>query len=99
MPAGLGGGGPDAATGGNCTRSPDPTSPFNDNGLRISDVSVAASQQRDPGTDLQYLAAVDARLVRVCAAWGSLPEHVILTVLALIDSTGAVEAERLQPPS
>src|SRR4051794_8378472 len=85
--------------GRNCTRSPVSTNPFGDNNLRISALSLAAPQQRDPGTDLQYLAAVDARLACVCAAWSSLPEHVILAVLALVDSAGAVEAVRLQPPS
>ena len=67
-----------------------------DNNLQFSTLSQAAPQQRDPGTDLRDLASVDARLARLCAAWASLPEHVIL---ALVESAGVVEAERLQPPS
>src|SRR3954453_12670664 len=68
-----------------------------DNDLRIPVHSLAAPQQRDPGTDSHDFAAVDARLVRLCAAWASLPEHVILAILSLVDSAGVVEAERLQP--
>jgi hypothetical protein len=45
-------------------------------------------QQRDSGTELHHLAAVDARLARLCAAWSSLPEHVSLAFLALVDSGG-----------
>ena len=96
MPASLAGEGLCILGHWNCTRRPASTSPFGDNDLRISALSLAAPQQRDPGTDLQYLAAVDARLARVCAAWSSLPEHVIL---AVVDSAGAVEADRLQHPS
>ena len=85
--------------GGNCTRIPVSASTFGDNDLRISTLPLAAPQQRDPGTDLHDLASVDARLERVCAAWSSLPEHVVLAILALVDSAGVVEANRLQPSS
>jgi hypothetical protein len=85
--------------GGNCTRSPISVSRFEDKNLRISALSPAAPQQRDTGTDLHDLASVDARLERLCAAWASLPEHVILAILALVDSAGVVEADRLQPLS
>ena len=60
---------------------------------------MAAPQQRGPGTDSHELAAVDARLARLCAAWASLPEHVILAILALVDSVGLMDASSLQPPS
>ena len=53
--------------GRNCTRSPLSTNPFEDNNLRITTLSPAASQQRDPGTDLHDLAAIDVRLAR-CAS-------------------------------
>ena len=69
--------------------------PFVTGDLRFSTLSLAAPQQRDPGIDLHDLAAVDARLARLCAAWASLPEHVILAIIALLDSTG----DRRQPPS
>ena len=62
-------------------------------------LSPAAPQQRDSGTDRHELAAVDPRLARLCAAWASLPEHVVLAILALVDAAGVVEAVRLQPPS
>jgi hypothetical protein len=87
------------ASGRNCTRSPDSTSSFPYNGLRNSGLSLTAPQQRDSGTDLHDLSAVDPRLARLCAAWTSLPEHVVLAILALIDSAGVVEADRLKPPS
>ena len=60
---------------------------------------MAAPQQRDPGTDRLYVASVDPRLARLCKARPSLPEHVILAVLALADSCRAVKADCLQPPS
>ena len=84
-------------SGGNCTRSPVSASHFEDNDLRILALSLAAPQQREPGTDLHELAAVDARLARLCAAWASLPEHVILSILALVDSASVVEASYLRP--
>lgn len=83
-------------TGGNCTRSPDSASPCDRNNLRITTLSMAAPQQRDPGSVLHDLAAIDARLARLCAAWASLPEHVILAILPLVNSAGVVEADRLQ---
>jgi hypothetical protein len=99
MPAVSAGDGLCAASGGNCTRSPGSASHFPDNYLRVLEICLAAPQQRDPGTELHDLAAIDARLERVCAAWSSLPEHVILAILALVESAGVVEAERLQPSS
>src|SRR5438067_10818469 len=87
------------AGGGNCTRSPLATSLYGEKGLRFSELSLAAPQQRDPGTDLHESAAIDARLERLCAAWSSLPEHVILAIVALVDCASIVEADRLQPPS
>ena len=54
---------------------------------------MAAPQQRDPGTDRLYVASVDPRLTRLCKARPSLPEHVILAVLALADSCRAVKAD------
>ena len=87
------------AFGGNCTRSPFSTSSFGGNNLRFSPLSLAAPQQRDPGINLHDLAVVDPRLARLCAAWASLPEHVILAILALVNSAGVVAADRLQPPS
>jgi hypothetical protein len=42
---------------------------------------------------------VDARLARLCAAWASLPDHVILAILTLVNSAGVGEADRLLPPS
>src|SRR3954451_9269304 len=95
----LGGRWPLRLKRGNCTRSSVSASPFEKNDLRISALSLAAPQQRDPGINLYDLAAVDARLARLCAAWASLPEYVILAILALVDSAGVVEADRLQPPS
>src|ERR1700761_8507466 len=68
--------------GGNCTLNPISASSFSDNSLRISPLSLAAPQQRDSGTDLHNLIAADPQLARLCAAWASLPEHVIL---ALVD--------------
>ena len=62
MPASLAGEGLCILGHWNCTRRPASTNPFGDNDLRISALSLAAPQQRDPGTDLQYLAAVHARL-------------------------------------
>lgn len=83
--------------GGNCTRSLISASLFQDSNLRVSPLSLAAPQHREPGTDRHDLAAIDARLARLCAAWTSLPEHVILAILALVDSADVVEADRLQP--
>jgi hypothetical protein len=60
---------------------------------------MAAPQKRDPGTNRQHLSSVDPRLERLCEAWPSLPEHVILAIVTLIDSAGSVEAIRLQAPS
>jgi hypothetical protein len=82
---------------GNCTPSPVSASPLDNRHLRILSLSLAAPQERDPDANLHELAAVDARLARLCAAWTSLPEHIILAILALVDSTG-VEAERLETP-
>src|SRR4051794_15781044 len=95
----LGGRWPLRLKRGNCTRSSVSASPFENNDLRISALSLAAPQRRDPGINLYDLAAVDARLARLCAAWASLPEYVILAILALVDSAGVVQADRLQPPS
>src|SRR5690348_15379859 len=74
-------------------------SPSEENNLRISTLPLAAPQQRDPGTDRHELASVDPRLARLCAAWASLPEHVVLAILALVDAAGVVEVVRLQPSS
>ena len=71
---------------GNCTRGSRSARSLPDSSLGISGPSLAAPQQRDPGTDRHNLAAVDPRLARLCAAWASLPEHVILAILALVDS-------------
>jgi hypothetical protein len=60
--------------------------PLVENDLWISTLSLAAPQQRDPCTDLQNLTAFDSRLARLCAPCSSLPEHVVLAILALIDS-------------
>jgi hypothetical protein len=38
----------------------------------------------------------DPRLARLVEAWPSIPEHVVLAILALIDSAGVVEADHLQ---
>ena len=83
--------------GGNCARSPVSVSVCEDNTLRISTLSLAAPQQRDPGTVLHDLAAVDGRLARLRAAWTSLPEHIILAILALVDSTGVWRQNASKP--
>jgi hypothetical protein len=62
-------------------------------------LSLVAPQQLDPGIDLDDLAAIGPRLAHLCAVWASLPEHVILAIFALVDSSGVVQAERLQPAS
>ena len=72
---------------------------FGTTGYGFSKPYMAAPQQRDPGTDRLYVASVDPRLTRLCKARPSLPEHVILAVLALADSCRAVKADCLQPPS
>src|SRR5215475_8524091 len=99
MLAGLPGHDHCVVRGRNCTRNPVSASPLEESNLRISTLSPAAPQQRDPGTDRHDLAAVDPRLAGLCAAWASLPEHVVLAILALVDAAGVVEAVRLQPPS
>ena len=57
---------------------------------------MAVPQQRNFGADRHDLAAVPRRLACLCAAWTSLPEHVFLAIVALVDATGEVEADRLQ---
>jgi hypothetical protein len=60
--------------------------------LRKTALLLAAPQQRDPGNGWQFVEPIDTRLERICLAWDSLPEHVILAILALVDSAGVVEA-------
>jgi hypothetical protein len=81
----------------NCTLDPRSVSQFSNNNLEILEICLAAPQQRDPCTELHDLAAIDAWLERVCAAWSSFHEHVILAILSLVESAGVVEAG--SPPS
>src|SRR5262249_37909466 len=80
----------------NRTLGPISASQFGSNNLRIPSLSLTVPHQRDQGTDLHTLAAIDARLARLCEAWASLPERIIL---ALIESAGGLEAVPLRPPS
>ena len=59
---------------------------------------LAAPQPSDPDTDRQHLSPIDPRLARLCEAWPSLPEHVILVILALADPSRVVEATGIKPP-
>jgi hypothetical protein len=64
-----------------------------------SDSGPAADWECAREADCQRMTLTDSRLARLVEAWPSLPEHVVLAIIALVDSAGRVEASRLQPPS
>ena len=67
--------------------------------LCLGGVGTAADWECAGGADCQRMSRTDSRLARLCETWPSLPEHVILAILALVDSSPVAEARRLQPPS
>ena len=60
---------------------------------------MAASQQRSHAADLRKLAAVDPRLACVCETWESMPEHIILANIALVESVRGEESSSQHPRS
>jgi hypothetical protein len=72
--------------GGDCTRSPVFLGAFDLEKLPISFRTPAAPEQRHPHPDRLDLAPVVRRLALLCEASPSLPERVILAMLALADS-------------
>lgn len=75
--------------GGTCTLSRPSINPLWTKGLRASGAPPAAPQQRASGTNRHSASLTDPRLIRLCEVWASLPERVILAILALADWAGA----------
>ena len=69
---------------------PDSVTTLCDNRLRLFASYTTAYQERGLGTDVQQISSVDACLARLCEAWPSLQEQVVLAILALVDSSPRV---------